>query len=184
MQQILSLQTRIIRVVLLPMCFFLLLSAIYFHENWREYQKTQAVQRNSVLLVANSQLVNEVQRERGKSAIFLNGATELSDLQQQQSKVDEQLKNWNTALRTSTLTAAQTQSIIQSMGELSGLRSQVTSKSLNSAESSQRYSGKIDDLLNMAAQVSILPSTDEIAREYGSLVLLESAKESTGILRA
>ncbi len=67
----LSLKTKILLIVILPLCGYLTVSAISFHRDYRELRSYQAIYTLSELSNRISNLVHELQKERGASAGFL-----------------------------------------------------------------------------------------------------------------
>lgn len=124
-----------------------------------------------------SDLINELQKERGFSALFVNNGCTLSEVESQRAATDPKLQAY------ADLHGKLSPSAEEISQQLSRLRVQVADKQ-DAAGVRKNYSGIISSLLKLQVSATTRDSSAEILRHFYSLVLLESAKESLGQLRA
>lgn len=180
----LSIRTSILITALLPLLLILIGGIMVVAENVQASALARSMNRNVRCFQATSALITELQRERGRTSMFLTGALTRAELDGQRSKTDVRWEAFQTALAVSSLSLAEQRKYDPESLKLDTLRSQIGVTLTEPATAIPLYSEKIDQLLNLMNAIANAPTTKGVGKAFTSLLVLESAKESAGILRA
>lgn len=170
-----------------PFLAFALLALLTIRYNQTEMHYTKEMFSRQEVLRFTAHLIDDLQKERGLSATFLIGSTELSQLKDQRSKVDTSLNTFKKNLSDSVFSKEQKDSTFKALESIIFLRQQVIEKSISAPEQIQAYSEITQALLKLYSYAAIAANADEkgeIATRVFSLLILEEAKENGGKLRA
>jgi len=177
-----SLKSRILSLVLSTLFFLVVLAGIQIRERLHRLNAAKEVSKSLSYYIVTSAAVHEMQKERGKSSLFLNGKTDEADLKNQQQVATQK--------RELILPAAEElgsgfYSVIQELlHKHDELRKAVLSKSLNASESTEQFSNLIATLINEQSKVAKLHKFEGLESLLTSQTIFESSKEYTGIMRA
>nr|CRH05389.1 putative Methyl-accepting chemotaxis protein [Candidatus Magnetococcus massalia] len=154
--------------------------------------KTEKIAELSTIAVATSSLVHELQKERGMTAGFIGskGKNFKQALPQQRQLVDSRAKALNATLAEHDLKAFSTEladnyrQVVSTLGQRSGIRSQVDSLSIPTKKAIGYYTGLNKQLLDQVNHlIHYSPDSELTALVFGYINLLQ-AKERAGIERA
>lgn len=122
-----------------------------------------------------SDLVHELQRERGMSAAFVasKGAQMTAELSAQRGRTDERRAD-----------AAAVAGDLSALGEIEAKRRQVSALSLTGAEAFAYYTGAISRLLDVASDMAKKSAHGDVTRTMMAYVTLMQGKERAGQERA
>ena len=179
----LSIRTRILITALLPLLLTLIGGIMVVVENVQASALARSMNRNVLCFQATTALITELQRERGRTSMFLTGVLTRAELDGQRSKTDAQLEAFQTALNVSSLSGIEQRKYAPGILKLDALRSQIGATLTEPAAAIPLYSEKIDQLLNLMNSIANAPTTKGVGKVFTSLLVLESAKESAGILQ-
>jgi methyl-accepting chemotaxis protein len=180
----LKVRHKILLAVVIPGIFLLAIGIKIILDYRAEYIIAGDMNKNAQLFAAISNLVSELQKERGKTSIFLsNGLTE-SELIAQRQKTDSQREEYNSALRLSSLSEKLKSTGGEVIGQIKNLRESIRKTFTTSDEAIREYSALIDRLLKTQAQTAHTPTVKGIGKTFNSIVLIEQSKENSGVLRA
>lgn len=150
------------------------------------------IEESTAVLGQVGNVVHELQRERGCSAVFLNskGARFASELPQQQREADGEIARLKTLL--SRFDAArfgadfenQLRRAMELMSGLAARRDQIRAQSVGVSESTSFYTGIISQLLDVAIVMSHHVDDAVVASRVSCYVSLLQAKECAGLERA
>lgn len=161
-------------------CFSLASSIFYFY--WNDYHLAYEAKLNTHFYATASSLIHEIQKERGKSTMFINGVLSDAELSNQRSAVD--------SIRTSldksyseTISFKKNQNIEFIKTSLESIRKQVDQR-VPAAEAAKVYTDLIALILNEQIAAAHLSQVKNIESFLLGLSMLELAKENTGRLRA
>ena len=177
-----SLKSRILSLVLSTLFFLVVLAGIQIRERLHRLNAAKEVSKSLSYYIVTSAAVHEMQKERGKSSLFLNGKTDEADLKNQQQVATQK--------RELILPAAEElgsgfYSVIQELlHKHDELRKAVLSKSLNASESTEQFSNLIATLINEQSKVAKLHKFEGLESLLTSQTIFESSKDYTGIMRA
>ncbi len=144
------------------------------------------------LSVKMGEVVHELQKERGMSALFIgsNGAKFSKELPEQRVKSDMKIETLQAAIkdfyiaRDNEHLGKVLDSVRKNLAELNAKRSSISALGLAGNESGAYYTKTIGSLLDVTTQVSTLSSNSEISRRSAAYSNLLQFKERTGIERA
>ncbi len=124
-----------------------------------------------------------MQRERGKSALFINDKVPRDEIIKQRQFVDDSLIKTKAQAVATSLSSDKKLQLDKYQEELKILRSDVDLK-IPSSESTKRYTTLISGYLDLQVQAARISKAEGAQISMLSLASLEYAKENTGRLRA
>lgn len=179
-------------MILLP----LLLALVFIcRELWQNYQTYSAMEKAEALsgvVVSASQLVHELQKERGASAGFLSskGTKFRSELSQQRQDTDTRLSAYRSKVSLFDAKAFEP-SLAQSLNEISSAftrlqstRNGVGNLSLNAKTAIGYYTQLNNQLLKLSSRLSTLADNPKISASASAYYYFLQSKERAGIERA
>lgn len=179
-----SLKKKITIIGFVPF-FFYLLSAIYsISGNYGVYNKTETLKSQMQIIDAASEIVHETQKERGKSAGYLNGGVSLESLKKQREINDKAQIKLRALLPAAPFEQAYKDGILSELNKIPSLREKVAKKEIQLGKALQTYTKIIKTLLNIELDVAAASGIQEASAKLKDLRILEDAKESGGKLRA
>lgn len=174
-----SLTKKIGIVGIVPFMGFLLSVGFHCSNFWSESRLVTGVRIYSEYSLASSRLVTELQRERGKTNLFLNGGTSFEFLIEQRQASDRVAKEF-TKNRFGYGLDQVPRTILP---KVTDLRHHIDSKLADASEARIAYTAIITNLLERSARVS-KGSYDPLTSTLQGYAMLEAAKEEMGRLRA
>lgn len=186
----LSFKQKIAILIALPILGFLWLSASSISQSMSTSKEMSSLTQLTRLSVVYSELVHELQKERGMTAGFLgsNGTKFQNELQKQRSAADAKRQ-----LRTSYWQANQIESnevqqlnskINQSLDKLSTIRSQVDSQSIKLSDALSYYTQLNSMLLSVSGIIADISTDSQMTNETVAYYNFIQGKERAGIERA
>jgi len=170
----LSLRTKIILVGAIPFLLYTISAGISICQSYSAYSRAETNLINADRILRMSAFIHELQKERGKSNSFLNGALAYSEIHEQISLTDQKAgaltgdQSWTPEMQKS----------------LETLRQSVNSKKIAPAQAVLEYRGYITQLMNSEIALVNLSRGTPVESEMVNVLILERAKESAGRLRA
>ncbi len=176
---------RLIGLTALPFAAFISVSVWgVVLQRYEEKSIAEVMEANIDLVGGTSDLVNALQKERGMSAVFLNKGLEKGAIDGQRRQSDAALGPFKGKLELGRIQAASKQRAMDGLQALGGLRADVDAGRIDARQNIQRYTAIIDQLLGLDRAAANAPTTKGLGKILSSICLLESAKESSGQLRA
>lgn len=176
---------KVILVTLVPLMLFLVTGTMTIVDNWRELKIVKTMDKNMELFKNTSDLVNELQKERGRTSLYLgNTATGQSDLDGQRKFSDQKIEPFINALKNADISQEHKNPVENIDNKINELRNQIGSTITKPTESARIYTEIIEKLVDTMSAVANAPTARGIGKVMTSLLLLESAKESAGLTRA
>ena len=183
---------KLLAVLVLPLtlaCFFIISS---FSDNVQRVNQSRNLLDQTTLAVASSQLVHELQKERGLTGGYLGskGAKLGSELQQQQQLTNKALRHFNQQADSFLADHSEpelTQPLNQIRGtlrELESMRGQIRSLSASGAVGIGYYTNLNGRFLSYLALIAKLSTSAEVTEKASAYLYLMQAKEYAGIERA
>lgn len=179
-----TIRARIITTVMLPMLLILTAGGMIISEKLQERSLAHDMTVNAACFQAASDLITELQRERGRTSMFLSGTATEAELSQQRRTTDERLKSFTPSLQTSALSAGDKTTYTFDPLKLEEFRRQIGGSIKKPVEAIQWYSQRIDGLTSLMGAIANMRTTAGVGKVLTSLLVIETAKESAGILRA
>lgn len=188
----LPIRLKLSLISLLPMLLALSFIGHDIKINLQTYTAMSQGQALGSLALQASELVHQLQRERGLSSGYLSskGQRFSSQLPQQQQQTDQLHNQFKASLRSFDAKAYShglSQLLNRVSQQLSGLgqiRSQIRQRSINPASAISYYSNMNVQLLNITTEFSLLTDNVKISHATSSYYYFSMAKEQAGKERA
>ncbi|MFB2683828.1 methyl-accepting chemotaxis protein [Shewanella mangrovisoli] len=185
----LSLKQKLLMVVLPPLFACFLYGALFLIEKYEYRQELKLIVQLSELAVTNSNLVHELQKERGMSAGFIGSAGKAfaGKIPGQRQLTDTQLRQFQDFISNNALPevfAPKLREINTQLGRLSSIRSQVDSLSISVADEVAYYTDLNKQLLAIVDETAKAGANQEIAIKAAAFSAYLQMKERAGIERA
>lgn len=180
----LDLKKKILSLILIPAVLAISMGAVLSGRALQEVGEAKQLITNSATLVAFSQLVHELQKERARSGLYLGKNLSQGELVEIHKLTDTKIQTTDAKLVTAR-TGEDFRALWASQKEnLKALRQNVMNAAVDAPTSAQSYSrviaSIIDIQVDLARRVSFRGNQDRLL----SLAILNTAKESAGQLRA
>lgn len=175
---------RITGLIALPLLAYLVLSAIQIRSTLSEAAITQIMRNNMRIMVGISPLVHQLQRERGRSSMFLTGADGSEQLTAQRKATDVVCSNLTKLLSEVELDSDGRGKINESLAAIQRVRPEVEKRTIDTLEAQERYTEAINGLLSVEGRIPSMKTARGLGKMMSSLLMFELAKENGGQLRA
>ncbi len=185
----LKLKQKLFLVICPPLLGFLIFGSLSFIDKYQFKQNLTQVLTLSELAVINSDLVHELQKERGMSAGFLGskGQSFRDKLPQQRSAVDIELNKFRSFIADKHYSddlGSSINSVTGLIGRLTAIRGQIDGLSISVAEEVKFYSQLNAELLSIVDLTAQLGANQQIAMKAAAFGAYLQMKERAGIERA
>lgn len=177
-----SLKTRILMLVLMTLSFLFVMTGMQIKEKMDNYKQADRLDTVLQFYVSSSAFIQELQKERGKSSLFLNSKIDENELKTQKDIVDsikEQL-----AIKLQPLKENFQLVFADILKNHMEIRAKVQGKVINAGGSTEQYSKIISEVMNNIVSVTLENPFMGLENLIISQSAFESAKENMGILRA
>jgi len=176
---------RILIIGLLPLLAFLGATGVYLNQKFEDRTIFREMERNIHLFRSISNLISDLQRERGGTALFLTGGADQATVNSLRDKTDISLSPLKSALDSSFLPENKKQDIANIGQQLQSFRSEYsTPNAALKDDEIAAYTKLIARLLATEGMITNTRTTKGLGKILSSLMILEMAKESAGQLRA
>ena len=182
MQLRLTIRWQVFLLAIVPLVFLLVLSVALLRTEYQEYDTVRVMDSNVDLLQAVSHAIAQLQRERGRTSIHLNGGDGKQELAQQRTVSDTAVTSLRKVLQ-SQATSGSMKLGTSVVDTLNALRKDVD-HNLPPEESFSRYTALIGTLLNEQQAVVQGKTTRGLGKRFANVVLLQQGRENAGQLRA
>ncbi|WP_146449431.1 methyl-accepting chemotaxis protein [Vibrio kanaloae] len=185
-----SFKQKIIALLILPILGFLWLSVSAISKGVETTSEMSSLNQLTRLSVVYSELVHELQKERGMTAGFIGsqGTKFVSELRAQRASADNRrnLKTeyWQSAGIDLPQIARLNTEISQSLNQITSIRNRVDSQSIPLSEALGYYTKLNAKLLSVSALIAELSSDATITKETIAYYNFLQGKERAGIERA
>lgn len=178
-----SFKVKISLLIAVPVGGFLMLAVLLMNQALE--QKNLAIDTSDAasFFMAATEMIHETQIERGKSALFVNGKLEKSELDKQRDIVNAKSEALLKTAAEVPFEKKSTEYINPILEELATTRKSADNKE-DSKAISAHYTNMIKNLIDIDIAASRLPAIDGINSGFTSVIMLEVAKENTGRIRA
>jgi methyl-accepting chemotaxis protein len=174
---------KIALIALLPLLGFGLQSCRHVVAALEERQIALAMKANMTMFHAASGVINELQKERGLSSLYIGGGAPWTQVAEQQQKTDMARTAFLATLDQGTVATAVKAKAREALRSLEPLR-QDAERKRDAADVRKAYSQTIKPFLDLHAATALAPSAKGVGKVFTTLTLLETAKESAGQMRA
>ncbi len=179
-----SLTFRITLIAALPLLCFLGMAAFDMKNIYDTYRHADVAMQEMDLVKAASELVHETQKERGRSAAYLNGGMAIADVEEQRKLTDTKLKKAQKSLQSSAFDKVTNDKIRDILNTYQTLRPKVTNRSISTGDAIKTYTKMVNGLLGLQKTLADETPVARISADLRVLSMVEMAKENGGKLRA
>lgn len=178
-----ALAKRLFIIISLPLVLFATVAVVEILDTMNNSSIYGTMGSNLEAFLGNSELINELQKERGLSAVFVSGGTKAGILEQQRQKTDEKIDVFLQKISGAQITSEYKGDGNKLKSQIMEIRSGIRPDS-SIGDFIPQYTGLIRKLMVLQGAVSKAPTSKGIGKRITSLVVLEEAKENAGLLRA
>lgn len=175
-----SLKMKILILVGLPLMVVIAFTTYLTKSNWDNYKEATLDLELTNYFLSISQMIHQVQTERGKTALYLNGRATQDDLSSQRKDTDRRLEGVITAAKGESLGLDIQASAKEVQDTLTEVRKRADNKEASS-EITKAFGEFIDRLIQIEVKAMRASSVEE---KMVSPLVLDVAKEGAGKLRA
>ncbi|KFI09468.1 methyl-accepting chemotaxis protein [Vibrio coralliilyticus] len=186
----LSFKQKVALLITFPIVSFLWLSTSTLFQNFSTSAEMSSLIRLTNLSVVYSDLVHELQKERGMTAGFLssNGTNFQNELASQRSSTNQKKEKLSSYLNSHPIENTTVQQlndkITQQLRQLKNIRSQVDNQSIPLSNALQYYTQANRFLLSISGVISDISTDSAITKETIAYYNFLQGKERAGIERA
>ena len=177
-----KISSKLILLTAIPLIAFLAISILYTKISIDESEIVAKMSGNTQLFIAISDLVHELQKERGRTSIYLSGGSQ-DDMNSQRKLSDNQIKPVIDALKTVNFTPQVKEATSQAVSNIEKVRTQANQNS-PAREVVDAYGKIIADLMTSETAIANSKTTRGFGKSLTTIIILETAKENAGKLRA
>jgi methyl-accepting chemotaxis protein len=187
-----NIKTRINAIAAIPVVCLLGFASVPVVGKWSELKASERLASDAQVAVGVSELVHNVQAERGMSSVYLGDGSNEGELAAQRGKVDGAITSLQQVIDESQIAgrdpaaADLVSKVADGFSALTALRSSVTGRAITAEESARQYTALIETanrsigyLAREGAELN-----PEIGRALSGLSALSEGKEQLGRARA
>ncbi|MDY0163925.1 methyl-accepting chemotaxis protein [Desulfobotulus sp.] len=182
----LTVAKKITLVGLVPLCFLLLNVGMDIRDGVREMRVMEAMAKNVRMQTVTSELIGHLQRERGRTALFLTGGSVFEDVRSLRRETDALVPVWEQVR--AQVVVGNAMALDQTAGMQSRLQ-QIRRRYENQtpalqAQQIREYTQLIESLIDLQSAAANAKTIREFGKVMTSVLLLETSRENAGLLRA
>lgn len=166
----------------IPLIAFFVLSLVFIKNNIEESGVVKDMASNTKLLMSISDLIHELQKERGRTSIFLSGGSR-DDVDNQRKLSDSKIPSAISALTTSTISPQVKANTEEAIAEIEKVRNIANQKG-SAKDVVDTYGKIISALMSTETTIANSKTTRGFGKALTTIIILETAKENAGKLRA
>lgn len=178
-----GLRQKIILLITIPMLALVIMSGLRVVDQWKDYKDAERAVSYGLLIQNASKLTHELQKERGKSVLFLNGATTKESLNEQRGLTDSAFANYKKIYDDNNFPPEAVNAHTSMLKSFEEARAIVDSKGAP-AEAIKLYSGTIKHLFTIEISLAEIAPGGGHEKKFTSTAVLGLAKENAGKIRA
>jgi signal transduction histidine kinase/CheY-like chemotaxis protein len=184
-----GLKNRLRVISLLPIIIVFSITSYFVYNSYTAFESAQQLQNRLEQNRYLNDVVGNIARERGMSAMYLGNATEniLKSLKEQRKVVDEKVAIYLQYAQNNHSIGEQTQNIndvVSSMSKIKSLRPLVDEKQIEFKEVFNTFVEVQKKFIVQLGKITKIEIDKEIAELYSLYMTMANAKESSGIERA
>lgn len=160
----------------IPLIAYLIVSVFFMVKDFNESRVVLLMEQNINRLSIISDLILELQRERGKTNTYLNGGMDFDEIEAQKNKTNIQIKLVQSELIEKSETGKK-EDLAKLLDEITVIRNTFNQKEKSPLEVFKSYSGLISKYLKFYRHIANESTTRGIGKEIVTLNILEEAKE-------
>ncbi|HOG64828.1 MAG TPA: methyl-accepting chemotaxis protein [Spirochaetota bacterium] len=175
---------KITALVAIPLVAYLVVSIIEIRLTVTESETTSVMRDNMRIMAGVSPVIHHLQRERGRSSMFLTGTITAEQLAAQRRDTDAARSDIGKVLADVELDKVYRNKLDACLALVDGIRSDVDGRKIDTITAQKRYSEVIAVLLEIEGRIPSMKTARGLGKMMSSLLMFELAKENGGQLRA
>jgi methyl-accepting chemotaxis protein len=179
----LPLSLKLVILATIPFLAFFFLAAGSLGKVVSDIEVYESMGSNIALIDSVSTLVTELQRERGRSAMFVGGGAAADELSARRGATDAALESFLTVVDKADIPETGKKAGRDAASYLDALRGRVDSRRGGAEDVISEYSEPIGELLSLNSMAVQQKTTGGIAKLLSSINILQLAQEDAGRLR-
>ncbi|MEM8876634.1 MAG: nitrate- and nitrite sensing domain-containing protein [Pseudomonadota bacterium] len=188
-----SVRFKILTIAVLPLIALALISALLITGRWQQASLYEVLLPAAEVSQAASELVHELQKERGTTVglIASNGAQSFRQAVDDQRKLtDEALAQYRGQVSATQISAViprladRIETIEAALGQLADHRTQVDAGTVTVGQNVAYYTNIVDRQIGLITKAASLSPTPEMVQKMGVFAIMVEAKEHAGLERA
>ena len=173
---------KLVILTAIPLIAFFIVSLVFIKNNIDESNIVSDMANNTKLLMAVSDLIHELQRERGRTSIYLSGGSR-EDMEGQRKSTDSKIPSVTSALNTSTISSQIKTNTAEAISEIEKVRSTANQKG-PAKDVVDTYGKIISAFMSTETTIANSKTTRGFGKALTTIIILETAKENAAKLRA
>jgi methyl-accepting chemotaxis protein len=173
---------KLVILTAIPLIAFFIVSLVFIKNNIDESNIVSDMANNTKLLMAVSDLIHELQRERGRTSIYLSGGSR-EDMEGQRKSTDSKIPSVTSALNTSTISSQIKTNTAEAISEIEKVRSTANQKG-PAKDVVDTYGKIISAFMSTETTIANSKTTRGFGKALTTIIILETAKENAVKLRA
>ncbi|OHD26589.1 MAG: hypothetical protein A2086_05370 [Spirochaetes bacterium GWD1_27_9] len=176
-----NLLQKFILLLFFPLISYVFCSILLIKTSLSDMESINIMYNNILLLKEGSNLIHNLQKERGETNIYLNNSMDLQELNKQRDETNKALEIF---VKTSeNIMKKKSEDILKNLDTLQELRKKIDNKEILFTDSFDNYTQKIGYVFNVYNFAASSKTTKGIGKIFTSLSLLEDTKENLGKFR-
>ncbi|MDY0131134.1 MAG: methyl-accepting chemotaxis protein [Desulforegulaceae bacterium] len=182
----LSIGKKIAVIGIIPLVILFFSQSFNINLKLKEMKILNNMKDNIQMQHVSSQLIGHLQKERGRTAVFLNGGAKIDSVQKLRKETDSVFESWETARSNCKIERSKAFHETASLQtKLNQIRNKYNTQNLDLQPNQiEEYTQVINNLLEMQSEAANAKTTGGFGKIMTSLLVLEIAKENAGLLRA
>ena len=165
---------KLVILTAIPLIAFFIVSLVFIKNNIGESNIVSDMANNTKLLMAVSDLIHELQRERGRTSIYLSGGSR-EDMEGQRKSTDSKIPSVTSALNTSTISSQIKTNTAEAISEIEKVRSTANQKG-PAKDVVDTYGKIISAFMSTETTIANSKTTRGFGKALTTIIILETAK--------
>lgn len=182
----LSIGKKIAVIGIIPLVILFFSQSFNINLKLKEMKILNNMKDNIQMQHVSSQLIGHLQKERGRTAVFLNGGAKIDSVQKLRKETDSVFESWEAARSNCKIEKSKAFHETASLQtKLNQIRNKYNTQNPDlQPKQIEEYTQVINNLLEMQSEAANAKTTGGFGKIMTSLLVLEIAKENAGLLRA
>ena len=177
-----TIKQKISLLAAVPIIAFVLFAFLFIKGKYSDVVIADTMVNNAHLIKTASEIITEIQKERGKSNLFINGAVQKDEIFNQRKKTDTMTGAYLKSLQEAVISGKIRNEAVRKLSAINTLRTGVDRKS-SMNQSFTDYTHLIECIIDTQTAAIRAKTTGGIGKRLAGLALLEEARESAAKLR-
>ncbi len=178
----LTIAHKITILAAIPILAFVAFASFFTWNKWIEVDLAETMHHNLKLIKSASELITELQKERGQSNLFINGVIGKEEMSGQRMKTDSAQASFLGALDPARIPGESKDAARRTLSQIAQLRNDVDRKAPMS-QSFQNYTMAISGIFSIETEAIRAKTTGGVGKNLVNVALLGDAMENAARLR-